>query len=56
MCMGAPADNIQKILTVADGVIVDSHLKENGYTWNPVYPARVKACMEAINQVRKIKN
>jgi len=52
---GARADNIQKFLTVADGVIVGSSLKEKGYTWNPVDPARVKAFMEAVNQVRKMK-
>jgi uncharacterized protein len=49
---GARADNIQKFLTVADGVIVGSSLKEKGYTWNPVEPARVKAFMEAVNEVR----
>jgi hypothetical protein len=52
---GARADNIQKFLTVADGVIVGSSLKEKGYTWNPVDPARVKAFMEAVTQVRKMK-
>jgi len=52
---GARADNIQEFLTVADGVIVGSTLKEKGYTWNPVEPGRVKAFMEAVNQVRKTK-
>jgi hypothetical protein len=50
---GARAENIQKFLTVADGVIVGSSLKEKGYTWNPVDPARVKAFMEAVNGVRQ---
>jgi uncharacterized protein len=50
---GARADNIQRFLSVADGVIVGSSLKEEGQTWNPVDPARVKAFMEAVNEVRK---
>ena len=50
---GARADNIRKFLTVADGVIVGSSLKEKGYTWNPVEPARVKAFMEAVKEARK---
>ncbi len=50
---GARAENIPKFLTVADGVIVGSSLKEKGSTWNPVDPARVKACMEAVNEVRQ---
>ena len=50
---GARPDNIQKFLTVADGVIVGSSLKEKGHTWNPVDPARVKAFMDAVNEVRK---
>ncbi len=50
---GARTENIQKFLAVADGVIVGSSLKEKGYTWNPVDPARVKAFMEAVNAVRQ---
>jgi uncharacterized protein len=49
---GARVDNIAKFLTVADGVIVGSSLKENGYTWNPVDPARVKAFMAAVREIR----
>jgi predicted TIM-barrel enzyme len=37
---------------VADGVIVGSALKVDGYTWNPVDPARVKAFMAAVQAVR----
>ena len=33
---GAQVDNIHKYLQVADGVIVGSSLKKDGYTWNPV--------------------
>jgi uncharacterized protein len=49
---GARADNIARFLSVADGVIVGSSLKVNGQTWNPVDPARVRAFMAAVRQVR----
>jgi uncharacterized protein len=50
---GAKVDNIAKYLKVADGVIVGSSLKEDGHTWNPVDPARVKAFMEEVRGLRK---
>ena len=49
---GARASNIAQYLSVADGVIVGSSLKVDGYTWNPVDPTRVKAFMDAVHQVR----
>jgi membrane complex biogenesis BtpA family protein len=49
---GARADNIAQFLTVADGVIVGSALKVDGYTWNPVDPARVRAFIEAVRAIR----
>lgn len=49
---GARPDNVQRFLEVADGVIVGSALKVDGYTWNPVDPARVKAFMEAVRAAR----
>jgi hypothetical protein len=50
---GARPDNIQRFLAVADGVIVGSALKVDGYTWNPVDPARVRAFMAVVREVRK---
>ena len=50
---GAKAGNITKFLEVADGVIVGSSLKVDGYTWNPVEPARVKTFMQAVREARK---
>jgi uncharacterized protein len=38
---GAKSTNIAAFLEVADGVIVGSDLKVDGYTWNPVDPERV---------------
>jgi membrane complex biogenesis BtpA family protein len=50
---GAKVENIHQFLQVADGVIVGSSLKVNGYTWNPVDPARAKAFMDAVREVRQ---
>ena len=47
---GAKVENIRKYLEVADGVIVGSGLKVDGYTWNPVDASRANAFMaEVIN-------
>ncbi len=44
---GATSENIGEYFKVADGVIVGSDLKEEGYTWNPVQPERVERFVEA---------
>jgi uncharacterized protein len=44
---GAKSTNVAEYLTVADGVIVGSDLKEDGGTWNPVDSSRVARFMEA---------
>lgn len=44
---GAKSVNIAEFLTVADGVIVGSDLKENGGTWNPIDRARAERFLEA---------
>lgn len=49
---GAKVTNIAAFLKVADGVIVGSSLKQDGYTWNPVDPARVDAFMREVNRAR----
>jgi membrane complex biogenesis BtpA family protein len=49
---GAKVSNIAQYLNTADGVIVGSSLKVDGYTWNPVEPERVKAFMAAVREVR----
>jgi membrane complex biogenesis BtpA family protein len=51
---GAKADNIKDYLSVADGVIVGSSLKHDGYTWNPVDPARVEQFMSQVMDIRRI--
>jgi membrane complex biogenesis BtpA family protein len=42
---GAKPGNIAEFLKYADGVIVGTSLKVDGYTWNPVDPGRVKEFM-----------
>jgi membrane complex biogenesis BtpA family protein len=49
---GAKVENIKQFLKVADGVIVGSSLKVDGYTWNPVDEGRVKAFVAAVKEVR----
>jgi membrane complex biogenesis BtpA family protein len=44
---GAKAENIGDFLGVADGCIVGSALKVDGYTWNRVDPARARAFVRA---------
>jgi membrane complex biogenesis BtpA family protein len=44
---GAKASNIAAFLEHADGCIVGSSLKRDGYTWNDVDPARAAAFVEA---------
>jgi membrane complex biogenesis BtpA family protein len=49
---GVKAHNVEEYLSVADGAIVGSSLKVDGYTWNPVDPARVKAFMDKVRKIR----
>ena len=49
---GAKVTNVAAYLKVADGVIVGSSLKRDGYTWNLVEPARVAAFMAEVNRAR----
>ncbi|MBE3144828.1 MAG: tryptophan synthase subunit alpha, partial [Planctomycetes bacterium] len=49
---GAREENIADFLSVADGVIVGSSLKVDGYTWNPVDPAQVARFMAQVQKVR----
>lgn len=49
---GAKSTNIRGFLEHADGVIVGSDLKVDGYTWNPVDPARAERFMAEVRAVR----
>jgi len=50
---GARVDNIREFLKCADGVIVGSSLKVDGYTWNPVDAQRVAAFVKAVEAARR---
>lgn len=50
---GAKPENVAAYLKVADGIIVGSSLKVDGYTWNPVDPVRVKVFMDRVREARQ---
>jgi membrane complex biogenesis BtpA family protein len=50
---GAKVENIRDYLRIADGVIVGSSLKVNGYTWNAVDPERVERFMQQVEWARQ---
>ena len=49
---GVNIENLQNILSIADGVIVGSALKLGGNTWNPVDKNRVEQFMTQVNRLR----
>ncbi|TCM77129.1 BtpA/SgcQ family protein [Rhizobium sp. BK068] len=49
---GVNKDNVRDILSVASGVIIGTHFKVDGNTWNPVDSDRVKRFMEIVETLR----
>jgi len=49
---GVRTSTVEACLAVADGAIVGSHLKKDGYTWNPVDAERAKGFMQKVREVR----
>ena len=49
---GVTIDNVADVLAVADGVIIGTHFKVDGDTWNPVDAGRVKRFMDAVAKLR----
>lgn len=49
---GLTPENADKLLKHADGAIVGTYFKVNGYTQNPIDPERVKRLMEVVNKIR----
>lgn len=49
---GVNVDNVADILGYADGVVIGSHLKNDGDTWKAVDPARVVRFMDKVNSLR----
>ncbi len=51
---GVKIETVRQTLSVADGVIVGTGLKQDGYTWNPVDPERVKRFMAEVRIAREL--
>lgn len=49
---GVRLENVEEQLRIADGAVVGTTFKENGFTWNPVQADRVKALMEKVHSLR----
>jgi uncharacterized protein len=49
---GVNVDNVRDILATADGVVIGTHFKVDGQTWNPVDGARVKRFMDVVAKLR----
>ena len=49
---GVNKDNVRDILSVGDGVVIGTHFKADGNTWNRVDPDRVKRFMDVVGKAR----
>lgn len=49
---GVTIDNVKDVLSIADGVIIGTHLKVDGDTWKKVDRARVERFMAAVEKLR----
>jgi membrane complex biogenesis BtpA family protein len=49
---GVNIDNVKDTLALASGVIIGTHFKVDGITWNPVDGARVKRFMDKVATLR----
>ncbi len=49
---GVRIDNVDDILTIADGCVIGTHFKIDGDTWNPVDGERVKRFMNHVETLR----
>ena len=48
---GVTAENVGRILKVADGLVVGTSLKVDGEIWNPVDPARARRLVELVAEL-----
>ena len=48
---GVTIENVASVMSHAAGVVIGTHLKVDGVTWNPVDPARVRRFMEAVERL-----
>jgi len=51
---GVKVETVRETLAVADGVIVGTGLKHEGYTWNPVDAERVRLFMDEVRAARAL--
>ncbi len=49
---GTNIDNVRDILSLASGVVIGTHFKVGGNTWNPVDGDRVKRFMDVVDGLR----
>jgi membrane complex biogenesis BtpA family protein len=49
---GVNIDNVADVLSVADGIVIGTHFKVDGNTWNAVDGARVKRFMDKVATLR----
>jgi hypothetical protein len=49
---GVNIDNVERILSIADGAIIGTHFKVDGDTWKAVDPARVARFMDRVRRLR----
>ncbi len=49
---GVNIDNVRNTLALASGVIIGTHFKTDGITWNPVDGTRVKRFMDLVETLR----
>ena len=49
---GVNIDNVTETMALASGVIIGTHFKVDGVTWNPVDSARVKRFMDKVETLR----
>ena len=49
---GVRLDNVEAQLQAADGAIIGTAFKHDGYIWNPIDVHRVKAMMQKVNELR----
>jgi membrane complex biogenesis BtpA family protein len=50
---GVSLENVEEQLTYADGAVVGTTFKKDGYVWNQVDVNRVKAFMDCVNKLRR---
>jgi predicted TIM-barrel enzyme len=49
---GVNIDNVREIMAVADGIVIGTHFKVDGNTWNEVDGTRVKRFMDKVATLR----